>query len=51
VPEHKKMALEYFRLKEEKTALGRNINIMETPPIIEEPKAPLASKELDEPLE
>ncbi|KAH9303302.1 hypothetical protein KI387_014885 [Taxus chinensis] len=51
IPEHKKRALEYFRLQEEKTFLGGNINIMETPPIIKELEAPPASEELDEPPE
>ncbi|KAH9312298.1 hypothetical protein KI387_027333, partial [Taxus chinensis] len=48
IPEHKKRAFEYLGLKEEKTALGKNVNIVETPPIIQELKTPTALEELDE---
>ncbi|KAH9330524.1 hypothetical protein KI387_002632, partial [Taxus chinensis] len=44
IPEHKKRAFEYLGLKEERTALGRNVNIVETPPSIEKLEAPLASE-------
>ncbi|KAH9297478.1 hypothetical protein KI387_029160, partial [Taxus chinensis] len=51
IPEHKKRAFEYLGLKEEKSTPGRNVNIVETPPIIEELETPPALKEVDEPPE
>lgn len=38
IPEHKKRAFEYSQWKEEKTALGKNINIVEIPLINQEPE-------------
>ncbi|KAH9312413.1 hypothetical protein KI387_027448, partial [Taxus chinensis] len=49
--EHKKREFEYLGLKEEKTALGRNVNIVETPPIIEGLETPPTLEELGEPPE
>lgn len=51
IPEHKKMAFEYLGLKEEKSNPCRNVNIRETPPIIEELETPPALEELYQPSE
>ncbi|KAH9299888.1 hypothetical protein KI387_044111 [Taxus chinensis] len=47
--EHKKRAFEYLGLKEEKTTLGRNVNLVEIPPqIIFDLKKPLAVEDFGE---
>ncbi|KAH9304506.1 hypothetical protein KI387_008910, partial [Taxus chinensis] len=51
IPKHKKRAFEYLGLNEERTALGRNVNIVENPLAIEESETPSASEELAEPPE
>ncbi|KAH9290459.1 hypothetical protein KI387_034576, partial [Taxus chinensis] len=51
IPEHKKRAFEYLGLKEEKISLGRYVNIVETPLIIQKLETPLALEELGEPPE
>ncbi|KAH9303231.1 hypothetical protein KI387_014814, partial [Taxus chinensis] len=48
IPKHKKRAFKYLGLKEEKSILGRNVNIVETPQIIVDSGTPRALEDLGE---
>ncbi|KAH9311179.1 hypothetical protein KI387_026214, partial [Taxus chinensis] len=51
IPEHKRREFEYLGLNKEKIVLGRNVNIVENPPLIKESETPSASEEIVEPHE